>query len=90
MGSLAAELHAVVLIDIDDEDFHLVTHAANIPDRVDVASGELADVNKTVAAGQNFDECTEILDARDTPVVDLADLHRGGAGCDGRAQPKCR
>src|SRR5207253_2411299 len=37
VGPLAAELHAIMLIDIDHEDFHLVPHAAHIADGVDVA-----------------------------------------------------
>src|SRR5439155_16113765 len=55
VGSLAAELDAVVLIDIDDQDLHLVTDAADIADGVDVAGRELADVHQAVAARQDFD-----------------------------------
>jgi hypothetical protein len=45
ISPLPAELHAVVIIDVDHEHFHFVTHAANVADRVDVTGGQLADVN---------------------------------------------
>src|SRR5437867_3428453 len=36
-GPFAAELDAVVLIDVDHEHFHLVTHATNVAHRADIA-----------------------------------------------------
>ncbi len=82
IGSFPAELHAVVLIDVDDEHLHFITHATNIADGVDVTGRKLADVNQSVTAGQDFDKGAEILDAGDAAVVNLADLDGGGAGLD--------
>ena len=44
--------------------------------------GQFADVAQAIAARQDLDEGTKVLDARDPAVVDLADLHAGSQGID--------
>ena len=52
----------------------IVADLADVADAGDVAVGQFADVAEAVFAGQDFDERTEVLDAADAAVVDLADL----------------
>jgi hypothetical protein len=80
--SAAAELDAVVLVDVDDTAPSSHRRRRHLVDAADVAAGQFADVDQSVAAGQDFDERAEVLDAADHAVVDLADLDRGGAGFD--------
>jgi hypothetical protein len=40
-----------MIIDVDDEHFHFISHTADIADGVDVSGRKFADVNQTIAAG---------------------------------------
>ena len=73
-GRLAGELDAVLLVDGDDLDEHRVADPADVGDAVDVAVGQLADVDQAVLAGEDLDEGAEVLDGHDAALVDLADL----------------
>jgi hypothetical protein len=46
-----AELDAVVIVDVDDQDLHLVADAANVADAGDVARRQLRNVTQAVATG---------------------------------------
>ena len=87
---LAAELDAVLVVDGDDLDLHLVADLAHVGDAGDVLVGQLADVAQPVLARQDLDEGAEILDAGHAAFVDPADLHPGGQGLDAAAGPPRR
>src|SRR5262249_52400818 len=82
---LARQLDAVLVVDGDDLDLHLVADLADLIDPVDVADVELADVHEPVAARDDLDERPEILDRRHLAVVDLADLDLLGQRLDLRS-----
>ena len=63
------EFDAALLIDPDALDPHLVAHLAHILDIADVAISKLADVNQAIAAREDFDEATELGDARHDAVI---------------------
>src|SRR5690606_26016253 len=81
-GPPTTQLHAVVVVDVDHQHPHPVSHSANIRHTTHVLVGQFADVAETIATGQDFDERTKVLDAGHTAFVDLPDLDRRRQGLD--------
>src|SRR5690606_705697 len=64
--------------DGDDLDEHRVADAADVGDAINIAVGQLGDVDHAVLPRQQLDEGAEVLDGHHAPFVDLAELHPGG------------
>ena len=86
----AGEFDAVMVIDIDDQNLHRISDAADRIDARDVTAGQFAYVAQTVFTGEDLDKSAEVTDARNDSVVDLADLNRCGAGFDAAQRCLCR
>ena len=69
------EVHTSLLVDLDDLDFKLIAFMHDILDLSDAMARELGDVAKPLLARQDFNESTEVHDARDSTLVDSADFH---------------
>jgi hypothetical protein len=54
---------------------HFVADLANIIHTADIAVAQFADMAQTVTSGENFDEATEVFNATDGTVVNLAHLY---------------
>lgn len=63
-----------MIINADTENFHFVANLADVRNVIDEATGQFANVAKSVAARKDFDKRTEFLGAADDSIVDLADL----------------
>ena len=76
------KLDTVSTINVDHNDLHLVTDLADVFYAINVAIRQFADVTQTITTWQDFNERTEVFNATNGTVVDLANLNRCGASFD--------
>ena len=88
-GVAAAQVDAALLVDVGDLDHDGIAHSDHILHTLHTLGVQLGDVDKTLFARSDLDECAEVHQAGDFALVDRADLRIFHNGLDGEDRALC-